>query len=222
HKGREITLVDTAGIRRKSKVDYGIEAFSVVRSIRAIEHSDVTVVVLDGTQEIADQDQKIGAKVEEAGRAAVIVVNKWDLVENKSSRLMNEFIARTHTELRMLSFAEVVFTSAASGQRVNKILEAVERAAEQTRKRIGTGLINQVVNEATALVPAPSSKRGRRLKVYYTTQVSASPPTFVMFVNDAKLSTANYQTYIERKIREAFGFIGTPIRIIMRSKSETK
>jgi GTP-binding protein len=222
HKGREITLVDTAGIRRKSKVDYGIEAFAVVRSLRAIDRSDVAVLVLDGTQDIADQDQKIGARIQDSGRAAVIVVNKWDQIENKSSRLMNEFIDRCHTELRMLSYAEVVFTSAASGQRVAKILEAVERAAEQSKKRIGTGLLNQVINEAVALVPPPSSKRGRRLKVYYTTQVSAAPPTFVLFVNDAKLMTKSYETYLERKIREAFGFTGTPLRIIMRAKKETK
>jgi len=222
HKGREITLVDTAGIRRKSKVDYGIEAFAVVRSLRAIDRSDVAVLVLDGTQEIADQDQKIGARIQDSGRAAVIVVNKWDMVENKSSRLMNEFIDRCHAELRMLSYAEVVFTSATSGQRVAKILEAVERAAEQSKKRIGTGLLNQVINEAVALVPPPSSKRGRRLKVYYTTQVSAAPPTFVLFVNDAKLMTKSYETYLERKVRESFGFTGTPLRIIMRAKKETK
>lgn len=221
-KGRQFNLVDTAGIRRKSKVDYGVEAFSVVRSIRAIEHSDVSVLVLDGTQEIADQDQKIGAKIEEAGRAAVIVVNKWDLIDNKTSRLMNEFIENCHTSLRMLHYAEVVFTSALSGQRVQKILEAVERASAETRKRIGTGLLNQVINESVALVPPPSSKRGRRLKVYYTTQVSASPPTFVLFVNDAKLMTKSYESYIERKLRESFGFGGTPLRLVLRAKKETK
>lgn len=222
HKGREITLVDTAGIRRKSKVDYGIEAFAVVRSLRAIERSDVVVLVLDGTQEIADQDQKIGAKIQEAGRAAVIVVNKWDLIENKSSRLMNEFIEKCHSALRMLSYAEVVFTSATTKQRVPKILEAVERAAEATKKRISTGLLNQIVNEAVALVPPPSAKRGRRLKLYYTTQVSVAPPTFVLFVNESKLMTQSYETYLERKLREAFGFVGTPIRLVLREKKETK
>lgn len=220
YKGRPITVIDTAGIRRKSRVDYGIEAFAVVRSLKAIERSDVSVLVLDAMQEIADQDQKIAAKIDEAGRAAVIVMNKWDQIENKTSRLMNEKIEEVHTSLRMLSFSEVVFTSALSGQRVAKILEAVERAFQQTRKRIGTGLLNQVINEAVALVPPPSSKRGKRLKVYYTTQVSVAPPTFVMFVNDAKLATRNYEAYIERKIREAFSFAGTPVRIVMRSKSD--
>ncbi len=222
HKGREITLVDTAGIRRKSKVDYGIEAFAVVRSLRAIERSDVVVLVLDGTQEIADQDQKIGAKIEDAGRAAVIVVNKWDLIDNKSSHLMNEFIEKCHASLRMLSYAEVVFTSATTKQRVPKILEAVERAAEATKKRVSTGLLNQIVNEAVALVPPPSAKRGRRMKLYYTTQVSSSPPTFVLFVNEAKLMTQSYKTYLERKLRESFGFIGTPIRLVLREKKDTK
>ncbi|HEY9777283.1 MAG TPA: ribosome biogenesis GTPase Der [Planktothrix sp.] len=222
HKGREITLIDTAGIRRKSKVDYGIEAFAVVRSIRAIERADVSVLVLDGTQEISDQDQKIGAKIAEAGRAAVIVVNKWDLIENKSSRLMNEFIENCHTTLRMLSWAEVIFTSAQSGQRVTKIVEAVERAGEMTRKRVGTGLLNQIINETVALVPPPSSKRGRRLKVYYATQVSTGPPCFVLFVNDDKLMTKSYESFLERKLRESFGFQGTPIRIVLRAKKETK
>jgi GTP-binding protein len=221
-KGREITLIDTAGIRRKSKVDYGIEAFAVVRSIRAIERADVSVLVLDGTQDIADQDQKIGAKIAEAGRAAVIVVNKWDLIENKTSSLMNEFIEKCHSSLRMLSYAEVVFTSALSGQRVNKIVEAVERAAAATRKRVGTGLLNQLINETVALVPPPASKRGKRLKVYYCTQVSASPPCFVLFVNDDKLMTKSYETYLERKLREAFGFVGTPIRIVLRAKKESR
>jgi GTPase len=221
-KGREITLIDTAGIRRKSKVDYGVEAFAVVRSIRAIERSDVSVLVLDGTQEIADQDQKIGAKIADAGKGAVIVVNKWDMIENKSSRLMNQFIENCHTTLRMLSWAEVVFTSAQSGQRVPKILEAVERAGEMARKRVGTGLLNQIINETVSLVPPPSSKRGRRLKVYYATQVSVAPPTFVLFVNDDKLMTKSYESYLERKLRESFGFTGTPIRIILRAKKETK
>ncbi|MDR3614901.1 MAG: ribosome biogenesis GTPase Der [Candidatus Obscuribacterales bacterium] len=220
--GKDYVVVDTAGIRRRNKVDYGIEAFAVVRSLRALERANVCVMVLDASQEITDQDQKIASKIEEAGKAAVIVLNKWDLIEDKTSRLMNEFTERMKTELRAISYAEVVFTSAVSKQRIPKIIEAVDRAQEATRKRISTGTLNQIVNESVALVPPPASKRGKRLKVYYTTQVSVAPPTFVVFANDNKLMTRQYEVYLERKIRDSFGYVGTPVRIITRSKKDTK
>ncbi len=188
-QGKEYVLVDTAGIRRKSRVDYGIEAFAVVRSLRALERADVVILILDATQEISDQDQKIAGKIDEAGRACVIVVNKWDLIDDKSSRLMKEFVENVRTELRSIAFSEVIFTSAINKQRVSKIIEAADRAHAMTKKRIGTGLLNQIVNESVALVPPPSSKRGKRLKVYYTTQVSTAPPTFILFGNDDKLMT---------------------------------
>lgn len=221
-QGKEYVLVDTAGIRRKSRVDYGIEAFAVVRSLRALERADVVILILDATQEISDQDQKIAGKIEEAGRACVIVVNKWDLIDDKTSKLMKEFVENVRTELRSIAYAEVIFTSAINKQRVTKIIEAADRAHAMTKKRIGTGLLNQIVNESVALVPPPSSKRGKRLKVYYTTQVSSSPPTFILFGNDDKLMTKNYQAYIERKLREAFGFEGTPIRIVTRAKKDNR
>ncbi|MBI2811514.1 MAG: ribosome biogenesis GTPase Der [Candidatus Melainabacteria bacterium] len=221
-QGKEYVLVDTAGIRRKSRVDYGIEAFAVVRSLRALERADVVILILDATQEISDQDQKIAGKIDEAGRACVIVVNKWDLIDDKSSRLMKEFVENIKTELRSIAFSEVIFTSAINKQRVTKIIEAADRAHAMTKKRIGTGLLNQIVNESVALVPPPSSKRGKRLKVYYTTQVSTAPPTFILFGNDDKLMTKNYESYIERKLREAFGFEGTPIRIVTRAKKDNR
>jgi GTPase len=217
-KGRDITLVDTAGIRRKSRVDYGIEGFAVVRAIRAIDHSDVTVHVLDAAEPITDQDQKIAAKIEEAGRGVVIVFNKWDLIEEKSSKTMNDMIDEVKHEMRHVGYAEVLFTSALNKIRVQKIVEACERAYAQTHRRITTTLVNQVISEAYALVPPPASKRGKRLKVYYATQVSSAPPTFILFVNDPKLLGANYKVYLERKLREAFGFAGTPIRIAARAK----
>jgi GTP-binding protein len=201
-------------------VEYGVEAFSVVRSLKAIDRSDVTVLMLDATQTVSDQDQKIAAKIEEAGKAAVVVFNKWDLIENKSSRLMNEFIENARMDLPHLKFAEVVFISALTKQRLPKILEAAQRAWQEGRKRISTGLLNQVINEAQTLTPAPSGIRGRRLRVYYTTQVSVAPPTFVLFVNDGKLLVPTYKVYLERKIREAFGFQGTPIRLITRAKAK--
>ncbi len=222
HEGRELRLIDTAGIRRKSKVDYGVEAFSVVRSLKAIDRADVVVLILDASQPIADQDQKIAAKIEEAGKAVLIVLNKWDLIEDRSSGGMKKFLDEVHTELRHLSYADVVFTSAMTKQRVFKIIEAAERAKAETSRRIGTGLVNQVIAEAVALVPPPSSKRGKRLKIYYTTQVSTSPPTFILFVNDDKLASRNYELYLERKLREAFGFKGTPIRIFMRAKKDNR
>ena len=221
-KGKEYRVVDTAGIRRKNRVDYGIEAFAVVRSLRAIDRADVCVLILDANEEITDQDQKIASKIEEAGKAAVIVMNKWDLVEAKSSKAMNEMTEHVKSELRALAFAEVLFTSAINKQRIAKIIEAVDRAYESTHKRVGTGVLNQIVNESVALVPPPSSKRGKRLKVYYSTQVSAGPPTFVIFANDNKLMTRNYEVYLERKIRSAFGYAGTPMRLITRAKKDIK
>jgi GTPase len=217
---RVITLIDTAGIRRKSRVDYGIEAFSVVRSLRAISRADVAVLLLDVSLSIADQDQKIGAKIEEAGKAVVIVLNKWDLIEERSSSTMNQFIDEVRSNLRHLGYAEIVFTSCETKKRLTNVLEAAERALSETHKRIGTSLVNQVINEAVSLVPPPSAKRGRRLRIYYSTQVTAGPPTFVLFVNDGKLLQQNYRQYLERKLREAFGFVGTPIRLITRNKKQ--
>ncbi|HEY9732091.1 MAG TPA: ribosome biogenesis GTPase Der [Drouetiella sp.] len=221
-QGKEYILVDTAGIRRKSRVDYGIEAFAVVRSLRALERADVVILILDATQEISDQDQKIAGKIDEAGRACVIVVNKWDLIDEKTSKLMKQYTENVRSELRSIGFAEVIFTSAINKQRVTKIIEAADKAHAMTKKRIGTGLLNQIVNESIALVPPPSSKRGKRLKVYYTTQVSTAPPTFILFANDDKLMTKNYEAYLERKLREAFGFEGTPIRIVTRAKKDNR
>jgi GTP-binding protein len=218
-EGKEVTLTDTAGIRRKSKVEYGVEAFSVVRSLRAIERADVAVLMLDATQEVSDQDQKIGARIEDAGKAAVIVMNKWDLVDNKSSKLMNEMSEEVYRNLPHLKFCEIVYISALTKQRLPKILEASQRAWQESRRRIGTGMLNQIVNEAQTITPPPSGVRGRRFRIYYATQVSVSPPTFVMFCNDSKLLNHTYKAYLERKLREAVGFKGTPIRLIMRAKN---
>lgn len=215
---RTVTLIDTAGIRRKSKVDYGVEAFSVVRALQAIERADVVVLVLDANQEIADQDQKIAQKIIDAGKAAVVVFNKWDLVSNKSSKLMNEYMEKIVMDLPHLKFAEAVFTSAQSGQRVQKILEAAQRAYDEARRRVNTSVFNQVIQDAQMLTPPPAGKRGRRLRIYYGTEVAVAPPSFALFVNDEKLAGGNYLVYLERKIREAFGFQGTPIRLFLRPK----
>jgi GTP-binding protein len=220
YKGRELTLIDTAGIRRKSRVDYGIEAFSVVRSLRAIDRADVVALVLDASMEISDQDQKLASKIEEAGKACVIVLNKWDLVEDKSSGAMKRISEDVKAQLRSIAYAEVVFTSVLTKVRVQKIIEACERTFLETHKRVTTGLVNQIISESVALVPPPSGKRGKRLKIYYATQVSVAPPTFVLKVSDGKLMARNYEIYLERKLREAFGFTGAPVRIILRSKEK--
>ena len=217
-EGRTITLIDTAGIRRKSKVDYGVEAFSVVRALKSIERADVVVLVLDATQEIADQDQKIAQKIVDSGRAVIVAFNKWDLVSNKSSRLMNEYVEKIYNDLPHLKYAEPVFISAQSGQRVQKILEAARRAYDEARRRVSTSTFNQVIIDAQMLTPPPAGKRGKRLRIYYGTQVSIAPPSFALFVNDEKLAGDNYLTYLERKIRESFGFKGAPIRLFLRPK----
>ncbi|MBI4532942.1 MAG: ribosome biogenesis GTPase Der [Candidatus Melainabacteria bacterium] len=221
-KGQEITLTDTAGIRRKSKVPYGIEAFAVVRALKAISRSDVVVLLLDATDEISDQDQKIAARIDESGKAAVIVLNKWDLVEDRSSASMNKFVDEVRRNLPHLKYSEVIFVSAVTKQRVMNILEAAQRAYEASCKRVGTHLVNRVINEAVALVPPPASKRGKRLRAYYSTQVANQPPTFVIFINEDKLLTDSYKVYLERKIREAFGFQGTAIRILARAKERQR
>lgn len=220
HNGREITLIDTAGIRRKSKVDYGVEAFSVARSLKAIDRAQVVVLMLDATEPVSDQDKKIASKIVDAGKAAVIVLNKWDLIENKSSKLLNEYSDNLRQDLRALSFAEIVSTSALTKLRTAKILDAAERAGAEANKRVTTSLLNQVINEAISLTPPAVAKRGRRLRIYYSTQASTAPPTFVLFVNDADLISNTYRTYLERKLRESFGFGGTPIRLQLRSKRD--
>jgi GTP-binding protein len=196
------------------------EAFSVARSLKAISRADVVVQVIDVTEEISEQDQRIANRIEDAGRACVVVMNKWDLQEDKTSGAMNEIKDHFSQELRHIGYAEVLFTSALTKVRVRKILEAAKRAYEETQKRVSTSILNQIVNESVALVPPPSGKRGKRLKIYYATQVSTAPPTFVLFVNDEHLLPKNYKTYLERKLRESFGFKGTPIRITARSKGK--
>lgn len=220
HGERQIRLVDTAGIRRKSRVEYGVEAFAVVRSLKAIDRADVVAMIIDVNEPIADQDQKIAGKIVEAGKAAVIVANKWDLATEKSSGAMNKITEEIRMELPQLKFAPIVFTSAINKQRLNKILTEAEAAYAESMKRVSTSILNQIVSEAQILTPAPSGVRGKRLRVYYATQASAHPPTFILFVNDYKLLTNNYATYLERKIREAFGFFGSPIRLVPKNKNK--
>jgi len=218
-EGTEYILVDTAGIRKKSKVEYGVEMFSVDRAIRAVRNCDVVLMMIDAKQGITDQDKKIGNTVIDAGKAIVLLVNKWDLVESKTSTTINDFTKKIKHDAPHLDFAPILFISAKTGQRVNKIFQYVQEARGYSTKEIATSLLNRVINEATALNPPPSQK-GKRLKIYYSTQAGIVPPTFILFVNDKKLFLTAYERYIENKLRDAFGFFGTPIRIIIREKGE--
>jgi GTP-binding protein len=211
-------LVDTAGIRKKSKVDYGVEAFSVVRSLKAIDRADVVVIVIDATAGVTEQDQRIAGMADDAGKPSVLVINKWDLVP-KDTYTMETFKEMLREKLHHIDYAPMIFTSALTGQRVSKILETVDQVSQESQRRITTGLLNQVITEALALHSPPTNK-GRGMKVYYSTQVRVGPPTFVLFVNDPGLSTQSYSRYLHNKLREAFGFEGTPIRVLFRERRE--
>jgi GTPase len=220
HQGEEYILIDTAGIRRKSKVEYGVEAFAVARSLKAIERADVVVLMLDSSEPIANQEQKLATKIEEAGKPTVIVFNKWDLIPEKNSRKMNEYTANALEELRVLRFAQVMFISAKNKLRTHNILSAARKAYDNANRRIATSPLNQVLNEAIALSPPPPGKRSKRLRIYYATQVDVCPPLFALFVNDTTLLTSNYAQYLERKLREAFDFSGAPIKFKLRPKEK--
>lgn len=211
-------LVDTAGIRKRAKVDFGVEQFAVVRSLKAIERADVVVMVIDATAGVTEQDQRIAGMADDEGKPVVLVVNKWDLVP-KDTYTMDSFKKQIREKLHHVDYAEMVFTSATSGQRVSKILEVAEAAAQEAQRRVTTGLLNQVVTEAIALNPPPTNK-GRAMKVYYATQARVGPPTFVLFVNSPELASQSYTRYLENKLREAFGFRGTPIRVLFRERRE--
>jgi GTP-binding protein len=229
HEGREYLLVDTAGIRKKGKVDYGIEMFSVDRSIRALREADVTVVVLDATENcqsqtagmVTDQDKKIVEMSNEAGKGLILVVNKWDLIPNKTPKLTEEFKRKLYQELPHGTFAPVLFTSAPKGQRLHNIFELAAKVYENANRRIKTSLVNEVMAEAFTLSPPPPIKNNR-LKLLYATQVSVGPPTFILFVNNAKLMKDSYRRYIEKKLRENFEFEGTPLVVVPRSREEKK
>ncbi|MBQ3126989.1 MAG: ribosome biogenesis GTPase Der [Clostridia bacterium] len=212
------TFIDTAGIRRQSKVDDRIEKFSVLRAHMAVERADVCILMIDATEGITEQDEKIAGIAHEAGKASIIVVNKWDLVE-KDNNTVNSFTDRIREALAYMPYAPILFVSAMTGQRVVKLFEQINYVHNQTNTRISTGMLNDVLNEATTRTQPPSDK-GRRLKIYYMTQVSVAPPTFVIFCNSVELFHFSYRRYIENCLRETFGFRGTPIRIVIREKGD--
>ena len=211
-------FIDTAGMRRKSKVDDAIEKYSNMRSIAAIDRADVCLILIDANEGVTEQDTKIAGLVHEAGKASIIVVNKWDAVE-KETNTMNEMTAKIRQDLGYMTYAPVLFISALTGQRVNKLYELVNYVADQSAMRITTGMLNNILADATARVQPPTDK-GRRLKIYYMTQVGVKPPHFVIFCNDARLFHFSYQRYLENQIRGVFGLEGTPIRITIRQKGD--
>ena len=212
-------FIDTAGMRRKSKVDDAIEKFSNLRSIGAIERSDVCLILIDANEGVTEQDTKIAGLVHEAGKAAVIVVNKWDAVEDKQTNTMRDKETEIRRDLSYMTYAPVVFLSALTGQRVDKLFEVIREVYKQNTSRVTTGALNSVLAEATARVQPPTDK-GRRLKIYYMTQAGTKPPHFVILCNDARLFHFSYQRYLENQIREVFGLQGTPIRITIRQKGD--
>ena len=212
-------FIDTAGMRRKSKVDDVIEKYSNMRSINAIERSDVCLILIDANDGVTEQDTKIAGLVHEAGKAAIIVVNKWDAVADKETNTMRDMENDVRQGLSYMLYAPVVFLSALTGQRVDKLFQVIREVHEQNTSRITTGALNSVLADATARVQPPTDK-GRRLKIYYMTQASTKPPHFVIFCNDARLFHFSYQRYLENQIREVFGLKGTPIRITIRQKGD--
>lgn len=211
-------FIDTAGMRRKSKVDDAIEKYSNMRSINAIERSDVCLILIDANEGVTDQDTKIAGLAHEAGKACVIVANKWDTVE-KETKTMDEKTADIRRDLSYMPYAPIVFLSALTGSRVGKIFEVINAAANNAAMRITTGMLNNILADATARVQPPTDK-GRRLKIYYMTQVDIKPPHFIIFCNDARLFHFSYQRYLENQIRAVFGLEGTPIKITIRQKGD--
>ena len=220
YEGEEYILVDTAGIRKKAKVDWGVEKFAVDRAIRAIKDCDIAVLVIDAIEGLTDQDKKISQTIVEAGKGLIVAVNKWDLVEDKDKADPTaKYTQKLMQEAPFLDFAPKIFISAKTKQRLVNIYKRANEVYEQCQKRVSTSILNKVLLEAMAMNP-PTSKKGKKLRVYYATQVRTAPPTFILFVNDEDLVQDSYKRYLENKMREAFGFFGTPIRISFRQRNE--
>lgn len=215
---KEYVFIDTAGLRRKNKVKEELERYMIVRTVSAVERADVVVLVIDGTEGVTEQDAKIAGIAHERGKGIIIAVNKWDAVE-KNDKTIYRFTEKVRNTLAYMPYAELIFISAKTGQRLNKLYETIDMVIENHSLRVATGVLNEIMTEAVALQQPPSDK-GKRLRLYYMTQVSVKPPTFVIFVNDKELMHFSYQRYIENKIRESFGFKGTPLHFIIRERKD--
>lgn len=216
--GQEYVIIDTAGMRKRGKINEDVERYSVVRALDAVERADVCVIMVDATEGITEQDTKIAGYVHDMGKASIVAVNKWDLVD-KETNTMSEFKKRVKEGLNFMMYAPSIFISAETGQRINDLFDMIKHVLEENRKRISTGLLNDVINDAIAMVQPPSDK-GKRLKIYYGTQSGTKPPTFVLFVNNSELAHYSYIRYLENQIRAKFGFEGTPLKFIIREKGE--
>ncbi|MFT4107283.1 MAG: ribosome biogenesis GTPase Der [Lacrimispora sp.] len=217
HDGTEYVFIDTAGLRRKSKIKEELERYSIIRTVTAVERADVVVVVIDAQEGVTEQDAKIAGIAHERGKGIIVAVNKWDAIE-KHDKTIYEYTNKIKDTLSFMPYAEFVFISAKTGQRMNKLFELIDMVRENQTLRVGTGVLNEIMSEAVALQQPPSDK-GKRLRLYYITQVAVKPPTFVIFVNDKELTHFSYTRYIENKIRSAFGFRGTSLKFIYRERS---
>ncbi len=215
---KEYVFIDTAGLRRKNKIKEELERYSIIRSVTAVDRADVVVLVIDATEGVTEQDAKIAGIAHERGKGIIIAVNKWDAVE-KTDKTIYEYTKNIKDILAFMPYAELLFISATTGQRLNKMFDLIDVVIENSTLRIGTGVLNEIMAEAVAMQQPPSDK-GKRLKLYYITQVSVKPPTFVIFVNDKQLMHFSYTRYIENKVRDAFGFKGTPLKFIIRERKE--
>ena len=217
-EGQKFLFIDTAGMRRKARIDEPIEKYSIIRSLRAVDRSDVVLMVIDAIDGVTEQDKKIAGYAHEAGKGIVLVVNKWDLYDKDNTSTLR-YTENLRRELVFMQYAPVVFVSAMTKQRIHRLPEVIHYVAEQNAMRISTSVLNQVVEDAIAINPPPTEK-GQRLKILYATQVKIKPPTFVIFVNEPEIMHFSYQRYLENKLREAFGFEGTPLQMIIRGKNE--
>mgnify|MGYP004461503987 FL=1 len=218
NNGREYVFIDTAGLRRKNKIKEELERYSIIRTVTAVERADVVVIMIDATEGVTEQDAKIAGIAHERGKGVIIAVNKWDDIE-KNDKTIYEYTRNVKDILSFMPYAELLFISAKTGQRLGKLFEMIDVVIENSTLRVGTGVLNEIMSEAVAMQQPPTDK-GKRLRLYYITQVSVKPPTFVIFVNDKELMHFSYTRYIENKIREAFGFKGTPLKFIIRERKE--
>ena len=216
YKDKDFILIDTAGIRKKSKVDYGVEAFAVDRALKAIKEADVTLLVIDAVEGLSDQDKKIAQAIEEAGSGLIIAFNKWDLIKNLQTHKVEQQIEK---DAPFLNYAKKIFISAKTGQRLHQIFEIASEIQEERLKKVQTSTLNRVINEAVDINP-PTSIKGKFLKIYYSTQSKVAPPSFTIFINSKKLLQDSYKRYLMKKMREAFGFFGTPVRMLYKEKGD--
>ena len=220
YNGKEYVFIDTAGLRRKNKIKEELEKYMIIRAVSAVERADIAVLVIDATEGVTEQDAKIAGIAHERGKAVIVAVNKWDAVE-KDNHTMKKFTGRVRDILSFMPYAEILYISAVTGQRLTKLYETIDIVNENHSMRVATGVLNEIMAEAVALQQPPSDK-GKRLRLYYITQVSVKPPTFVIFVNDKELMHFSYTRYIENQIREAFGFRGTPLKFFIRERKESR